>query len=393
METKSKINIRNLFVVAGAYTSYTIGAGFASGNEVLQFFGSWGVPGAFIAAIFGLIMNCYFCASAYKAGQGNDFAQSRDVYTYYAGKYVGWVFDIFVVIFVLGIFATMFAGAGSTINQFISLPQWVGSLGIGIISAVVVFGGLKVVEQVLGYAGIVIIIFIVIVGIITIVSPNANLDQSSEVANLVKEGAIWQANMFEIMPGGVGASLSGLNSSWLDGLCYAGVCLVVCVPFIVSLGKSTKSQSEATFAGIFSGVFFYIGAFLVIIILLSNANGLIDPATNEMFPIPTLAAVTYLLPGISWMFVIILIAGIFTTITGYLWLLTDRVFGSTPTTKSRIFTAVLMIIGVLAGSVLPFSAVVNFLWPISGFVGIILVIFMIVKDIRLATSSKSKTAA
>ncbi|MDR0853656.1 MAG: hypothetical protein LBN34_04750 [Clostridiales Family XIII bacterium] len=376
METNNKINIKNLFVVAGAYTSYTIGAGFASGNEVLQFFGSWGIPYAFLAAIFGLIFNAYFCASAYRAGQGNDFAKSRDVYTYYGGKVIGWIFDIFVVIFVLLIFLTMFAGAGSTISQATGVNQYVGSILIGVISALVVFGGLKVVENVLGYAGIVIIILIVIFGIITLVSPNADPSQADTVTGLVADGKIWQADMFGML-----GLPSSLNSWWIEGLCYAGVCLVVCVPFIVSLGKSTKSPGEAVFAGIFSGIFFYIGAFLVIIVLLFNGNGLVEAGADEMKPIPTLAAVTQLAPALTWLFVIVLIAGIFTTITGYLWLLTDRVFGSTPTTKSRIFTAVLMIVGVAVGGILPFSQIINILWPLSGFVGILLGIFMLIKDI------------
>jgi uncharacterized membrane protein YkvI len=153
------------------------------------------------------------------------------------------------------------------------------------------------------------------------------------------------------------------------------------VPFIVSLGKSTKSSGEAVFAGIFSGFFFYIGAFLVIIVLLFNGNGLVEAGADKMKPIPTLAAVDQLVPALSWLFVVVLIAGIFTTITGYLWLLTDRVFGSTPSTKSRIFTAVLMIIGVAVGGILPFSQIINILWPLSGFVGIILGIFMVIKDV------------
>lgn len=390
---KTSINIKTLFVVAGAYASYTIGAGFASGNEVLQFFGSWGPQGAAVAVIAGLLMNAYFCASSYRAGQANDFKESRDVYSYYCGKYVGWVFDIFVIIFVLGIFATMFSGAGSMINQFTGAPQVVGAVIIGVISAVVVFGGLKVVENVLGYAGIVIIVYIVVLGIISIFNTQSDMSQSAGMAQAVADGQVWQANMFELFPLSAIPGATTLNNPFLAGLCYAGVCLIVCVPFIVSLGKSTKSGGEAVFSGIFSSIFFYAGCALVIVILLSNFNALIDPATNQMFPIPTLAAVTHLFPNIAWTFMVIIIAGIFTTITGYLWLLTDRVFPGEPSRKSRILTAILMVAGVALGSVLPFSQVVNFLWPISGFAGIILVIFMIVKDIRVSVAKKKTTEA
>lgn len=39
---KEKINVKGMFLTAGALVSFNVGAGFASGNELLQFFGSWG---------------------------------------------------------------------------------------------------------------------------------------------------------------------------------------------------------------------------------------------------------------------------------------------------------------------------------------------------------------
>jgi uncharacterized membrane protein YkvI len=377
-----------LFVVAGAYASYTIGAGFASGNEVLQFFGSWGPQGAIAAIIAGLIMNAYFCASGYRTGQSHDFKASRDVYTYYCGKYVGWVFDIFVILFVLGIFATMFSGAGSMVNQFTGAPQLVGSIVIGAISAVVVFGGLKTVENVLGYAGIIIIIYVVVFGFISLFNPGSSIDQSEGIIEAVADGQVWQANMFELFPLNVIPGAADLNSPIFAGICYAGVCLIVSVPFLVNLGKSTKNSGEALFSGVFSSIFFYAGCALVCVTLLMNFSAVINPGTNEMYPIPTLATITHLFPQIAWTFMVVIIAGIFTTITGYLWLLTDRVFPGEPSAKSRILTAALMVLGVILGSVLPFSQLVNFLYPLSGIAGIVLVIFMVVKDIRVSMEKK-----
>ena len=45
----NKFNIVSAAVIAGAFISYTVGSGFASGNEVLQFFGSWGMPASILA--------------------------------------------------------------------------------------------------------------------------------------------------------------------------------------------------------------------------------------------------------------------------------------------------------------------------------------------------------
>lgn len=37
-----KMNWKNVLTIGGAYTAYCIGAGFASGQETLQYYASWG---------------------------------------------------------------------------------------------------------------------------------------------------------------------------------------------------------------------------------------------------------------------------------------------------------------------------------------------------------------
>jgi len=379
---KQKTNVRMMFVTAGAYTSYTIGAGFASGNEVLQFFGSWGSPGFIVAVIFGFIFNAYFCASAYKAGQTQNFTKSRDVYAYFAGPYISWIFDVFVVIFVLGIFATMFSGAGSMLNQFFGLPQFVGAILIGALAIISVFGGLKAVEKILGYAGIVIIAFIIVLWIVSMVNPDSGFEQAAQVKEEVAKGNIWQAEFF------------GIKGLVFDGLIYAGVCLIVCVPFIASLGKGIKTSSEAVFSGIFSGIFFYIGVVFVVIMILTNFHSVVG-ADGAMLPIPALAVAQTLIGKGAIAYMIILCIGIYTTVTGYLWLLTDRVFGEKKENRNRklVLSVLLVALGIALGSIIPFSALVNFLWPISGFVGLVLGVFMVIKDIRTKVAGSSGKAA
>lgn len=38
----NRVNGRTVLTITGALIAYLIGAGFASGNEILQVFGSWG---------------------------------------------------------------------------------------------------------------------------------------------------------------------------------------------------------------------------------------------------------------------------------------------------------------------------------------------------------------
>ena len=46
MEDKTQsVSIRNLIIFAGAYCAFTIGSGYATGQEILQFFCAFGPSG------------------------------------------------------------------------------------------------------------------------------------------------------------------------------------------------------------------------------------------------------------------------------------------------------------------------------------------------------------
>jgi uncharacterized membrane protein YkvI len=289
----------------------------------------------------------------------------------------------------------MFAGAGSVMNQWIGWPQVVGSILIGVIAAVVVFGGLKAVENVLGYAGIIIIIYVIIFGFVALASPDTSFEQARIAEEAVAEGLVWQANMFEMPPFSWFISdPAAINGPFIEGLCYCGVCVVTGLPFYITLGRTARSFKESTISGIFSAVFFMAGMTLSVVILMTNFGSIVNLETQEMFPFPTLAAVQAMVGNaVGSTYFIIIVAGIFTTITGYLYVITERIFPGEPSMKSRILTAVLMVIGVILGGILPFSAVVNFLWPISGFAGIIIVIAMLIRDIRAAAGGGKKAEA
>lgn len=375
-EKKSNIRIKTMLMVGGAYASYTIGSGFATGQEVLQFFGSWGHPLQYLTVLVSMLMTIYFTSSCYKTGQTMAFENASDCYRYYCGKYVGYFFDFFSLILVFGILISMFAGCGSTIEQYFGIPKYVGAIGMGIAAAVVVMMGLRRVEQVLGFVGVAIIGFVIFVGLYALATSDTNMkDATANLAQYVEDGIVLQAGVF------------GIKNWVLSALTYGGVCLIVSVPFLVSLGKGTKNQTEALASGLFSGVFFHAGVLLVAAAILLNLDAIIEKGVQ----VPILAAMQIMVPGIAWTFAFILVLGIFTTVTGYLWLISGR-FAEDKSTKSRIIVAVLVVAGVFGGSFIPFNLIVNVLYPFAGFVGIIMMIFILIKDIRNMSEKKTKAA-
>ncbi len=383
IKSEKTFNIKTIFVLTGAFISFTIGAGFASGNEVLQFFGSWGFPNSLLSVIGAAVVTGIYCVCLYRAGQYVQFEKTSECYTFFGGKYLGKFFHAYVFVNVTGVFMLMFSGAGTLLNQHFGIPQWIGAVIMGIFAGVVVIGGFKTVENVLGSAGIIILAYTVIFGIISLVSPDSSFDQAAQADQMVATGQIWQANLFELPPLSFIPGLTDMNNALIEGILYGAICIVSGFPFMVKLGKSTKTKLEATASGIATSVGFYACVAFVLVILLSNFNYLVNPETNQMYEFPTLAAIDHFWPAGSWTYVLIIFVGIFTTVSGYLWVITDMFFpGQERTKKSNICVLVLVVFGIALGGVLPFSVIVNYLFPISGVVGLIMTVAVLVKTIK-----------
>ncbi|WP_346906809.1 hypothetical protein [Faecalicatena orotica] len=381
--------LKSVFITAGAFVSFNVGAGFASGNELLQFFGSWG-DNVVVSLLAGLIVTVIYCVCLYYVGQSVKFEKAIDTYTFFGGKYLGKFFQVFVAILTAATAMLMFSGAGSILKQQFGVPQWMGALILGVLAVVVVIGGLKTVQNVLGGAGIVILLYVLIFGVISIFNPGSSIDQAVGVTQMVNDGKIWQANMFTLFPLSLIPELADLNSPILDGILYGTLCITTGFPFYLSLGQRSKRKGEAFGSAIFSALAFFACVTLVLVLVMMNFNAVIDPATDMMFPFPAVAAVHSIWPAGSWTYVIIIFMGVFTTYTGFLWSINHMFFEKKENSGgSKIFVVVLTIFGILLGSVLPFSQLVNILQPISGIVGVIMIITIVVKTIKIYIERKN----
>lgn len=378
---KKVFNIKTMCITAGAFVSYSVGAAFASGNEILQFFGSWGED-TWIAWIAGFLTTALYCVCLYIIGQHVQFEKSADTYMFFGGKIVGRIYQVCVGIFLIGTSMLLFSGAGSLLQQELGFPSWVGAVLLAVISIVVVLGGLKTVENVLGYAGILILAYIAVFGIISLINPGSNFNQATGVAEMVAEGKVWQANMFALPPFNWFPVLSEFNSPVIEGILYGALCVVTGFPFYLSLGRRSTNRKEAVGSGILTTVAFYLCIALVLLLILRNFNTIINPATGEMYAFPAVAVINTLWPSGGWTYVIIIFVGIFTTLSGFLWATNNMFFeGREKTWKSRMFVIVLTVFGMCFGSALPFSQIINILQPLSGVVGVIMIVSIVVKTI------------
>lgn len=352
----SGTNWKTILTVGGAFAAYCIGAGFASGQETLQYYGSWGGSYPFILPAVTFVLLALFCYGTYRTGCIKRFPDPNAAYGYYCGKVLGKVLDIFCTISIALSTLIMFAGSGATVNQYLGIPVWVGTLVMGIVSVVVVCLGLEKVTNVLGFVGTLIILIMAFAGVYCFCTADMSIMEAQQnVQQYVDQGVILQAKFL------------GIDSPVLSVVSLVGAYITLGLAFNVSLGTRCRNQKEVLGSSIASAAFFCVGLCMVLFTIILN----LDYIAGIKAQVPMLAAIQNMLPKLALPFSIVILLGVFTTITGYLWAFGRR-FAEDRTKKQRIIVIVVAVAGVSVASFIPLSKLVNLIYPLIGAAGIVI---------------------
>ncbi|MDR1537673.1 MAG: hypothetical protein LBU32_06700 [Clostridiales bacterium] len=115
----------NVFKVAGVYASVIIGAGFASGQELMKFFVDYGQAGVIGLLISGALFSLVGWAVLEMCHE-NGFGY-QELIQHCMGKNLGLVTEVAAAFFMYVLYVTMIAGTGATLNQVFDLEFSVGA--------------------------------------------------------------------------------------------------------------------------------------------------------------------------------------------------------------------------------------------------------------------------
>ena len=169
-----------VIIFAGAFIAFLVGSGFATGQEIMQYFVSYGFMGMAGAAVV-FILFLYVGVSFITVGYEQRFPKGSDVYTYYCGRYVGKFYDYFSIAFIFMSFVVMVGGAGATLKQQYGLPVSIGGIGLAVIAGATVLFGLKKIVDVIGVIGPVICVMAIALGLAAIAMNPEGLARASEI--------------------------------------------------------------------------------------------------------------------------------------------------------------------------------------------------------------------
>jgi uncharacterized membrane protein YkvI len=355
MATAEKTSTLRVITYAGAIIAFLIGSGFATGQEILQYFTSYGYWGVFGTGLLVLALITYVCVEFFVVGQARRFDRPSRIFHYYCGRYLGSFFDYFSIVFVFLSFTVMVSGAGAVFEEHYGLSKYVGGIGLAAAVGITVWFGLKSLVDVIGKVGPLIVVIAIALGILGIVrNPEGIIDGAAILPEL---------------------DLTQASTNWfMAGLSYVGFCMLWLAAFLTALGKTARSRREAASGGVLGGVVFSLACIIVGLGLLAN----IEAVAGTQIPMLVLAADAA--PWLAAGFAVIIMAGIYTTAVPLLWTVSSRFFAD-DTRPYKYLTLGLAVVGTLIGLVLPFDQMVNIVYVINGYVGILLLVLMIVRTV------------
>lgn len=113
--------MKRSITIALAFVGLLVGAGFATGQEVVQYFVSFGYKGLIGVVIAGIVM-VFSGAVLFQLGSHFLAGDHNTVFKNVSHPYVSKFLDITTVITLFAIGFVMLAGAGSNLNQQFGWP-------------------------------------------------------------------------------------------------------------------------------------------------------------------------------------------------------------------------------------------------------------------------------
>ncbi|PRA12215.1 hypothetical protein CQ010_06070 [Arthrobacter sp. MYb211] len=355
LATVEKGSFFRVLTYAGAIMAFLIGSGFATGQEILQYFTSYGYWGVFGTGLLVLVLMTYVAVEFFVVGQAKKYDRPSHIFRYYCGKHLGYFFDFFSILFVFLSFTVMVAGAGAVFEEHYGLSKFIGGIGLAVAVGVSVWFGLKSLVDVIGKIGPLVVVVAIGLGLLAILRNPAGISEGHQ-----------------LLPG---LDLIQASTNWfMAGLSYVGFCMLWLAAFLTALGKTARSRKEAVAGGITGAVVFSLACVVVGLGLLANITRV---GGTE---IPMLVLAKDISPVLAAGISVMILAGIYTTAVPLLWTVSSRFFAD-KTLRFKYLTITLAVLGTVIGLMLPFSQMVNVVYVINGYVGVLLLALMVVKTI------------
>lgn len=352
METK--LSKKNIFHIAGAFIAWVIGSGFATGQEVLQFFssfGSWSYGVVGINLIGFMVVGYFLMKTGFEHKTDGTFHH----FQYFCGKRLGTVYSWLTTGTLMLLIPVLLSGAGATLYEYYGINKYLGSAVMALFVLTAYLIGFERLIKIVSSVGPIIIAFSLLVGSVTVLCDYQQFENVPEYAK----------------------NLSNNQSApnWiLSAILYLGLNFFPGSTYFTQLGRSSFSKKELRYGAV-------IGASVLIlsITIMSTAILLNGNATARL-DIPVLYLARKLSYVLGAVFSITLILGIFSSCSVMMWSVCSRfTFGGK---RGNVLCSVGIISIAYIISLFSFGRLVSVFYPIVGYIGLIFIGCVIYKGVK-----------
>lgn len=355
METKqSGIRRGAARQLTGAFVAGMIGSGFATGQEVLQFFASYSLRG-FFGMLVCLLIILLVGHGLLRAGQQQKQNSDFSCFLFFGKKPLGTVYLFLTPVFLFLILAVMIAGAGSTLQEYFGVNRYLGSAAIALLALLSYLLGFEKLMKTVSVLGSIVIVFLLLVGCVSIVR---RLPDAAKAAAQIPV-------------------LSSLKPSrwWaLSAVSYASMNFMVSAQYYAQLGVSAPTRREANVAAVLGSLA------LVLTIGITDAAILLSAQEAAQFDIPVLYLARQISPFAGFAFCIVLMLGIFSACATTMWTVCHQL--ARKEKRRGKWIAVLVAAGTYAVSFVPFSKLISVLYPLIGYLGIPFLVLVVAYEVK-----------
>lgn len=348
--------------IASAFIGIIVGAGFASGQEVLQYFTSFGYMGT-AAAVVATALFAYLGMMLTWLGSRTSTLSHKTVIYQISGRYIGVIVDYVIIFTLFGVGVVMIAGAGSILNQQFGLPPYVGSVVMTLLMGATLMLQVNRVVALIGSITPFLVLALALICGYSLLTMDRTFAELAPIAE----------------------SIESTLPHWLvSAVNYVSFNIAVGAAMSLVMGGAEKNENIAKWGGLLGG------AGIGVLIMVSHLAMFSQIDTIAGYPLPLLKIIDGISPWLATAMSFVLFGMIFSTGASMFYAFVAR-FVEMRTPAGNRFSIATLVIGFVA-SFAGFTKLVALFYPLIGYLGLFLVFALIFAPFKLKRDARLKLA-
>lgn len=336
------------------YVGSLMGAGFASGKESWQFFGVFGLQGLLGILLSTLIFMTFGFMTITIAGKLKTSDMSKLIFPT-DSKASEFLVGIVMQVFLFMAYFSMLAAGGALFEEQFGVSHSIASLVLMVFVVFTTIRGFEKVSSRLQRVTPVLVGGALLLGMLVVARSGFQVDFHPE------------------------AEASPLASNWfLASISLVSYNLTAGIPILGKCAIHAKKLRSAQIGGLIGGFLLGMCSLILFFATLTDTQLAVNSA------LPMLNLCESISPWIKKIYALVLLIAVFGTATSTFYGVTTKL----PNTKHRIkLLYVLALLGFIM-SLVGFSNLVAFMYPIGGYCGLIFLIFLVINFVRVVTGKR-----